>query len=166
MHVALAKKVRGSYRAFDGLQLNRPARIFTVDAHPVPPPDLLDATTAEVTPMERAIPVLPVEDLGAAREFYVDRLGFKLRFEATEDGKSGLLGLERGSIWLTLDCPMSGHGRDACVSLQVDNADALYEEWRQRVEIRRVPRNEPWGARTFDVIDPFGNTIFVMGPTL
>ena len=116
--------------------------------------------------MERAIPVLPVEDLGAAREFYVDRLGFKLRFEATEDGKSGPLGLERGSIWLTLDCPMSGHGRDACVSLQVDNADALYEEWRQRVEIRRAPRNEPWGARTFDVIDPFGNTIFVMGPTL
>jgi len=122
-------------------------------------------TTAEVTTMERAIPVLPVDDLGAAREFYVDRLGFKLRFEATEDGKSGLLGLERGSIWLTLDCPMSGHGREACVSLQVDNADALYEEWRQRVEIRRAPRNEAWGARTFDVIDPFGNTIFVMGPT-
>jgi hypothetical protein len=26
------------------------------------------------------------------------------------------------------------------------------------------PKNESWGARTFDVIDPFGNTIFVMGP--
>ena len=23
---------------------------------------------------------------------------------------------------------------------------------------------EPWGARTFDGIEPFGNTIFVMGP--
>jgi uncharacterized glyoxalase superfamily protein PhnB len=34
----------------------------------------------------------------------------------------------------------------------------------RQVEIRRQPRNEPWGARTFDVIDPFGNTIFVMGP--
>jgi uncharacterized glyoxalase superfamily protein PhnB len=40
-----------------------------------------------------------------------------------------------------------------------------YDEWRARVEIRRPPKNEEWGARTFDVIDPFGNTIFVMGPT-
>jgi RsiW-degrading membrane proteinase PrsW (M82 family) len=48
---------------------------------------------------------------------------------------------------------------------QVENADAYYREWQNRVEIRRPPKNEPWGARTFDVIDPFGNTIFVMGPT-
>ena len=115
--------------------------------------------------MERAIPILPADDLRVAREYYVDRLGFRVRFEATDDGKEGLLGLERGTIWLTLDSPMSGHGREACVSLAVDDADAYYDEWKSRVEIRRPPRNEAWGARTFDVIDPFGNTIFVMGPT-
>lgn len=114
--------------------------------------------------MERAIPILPADDLRVAKEFYVARLGFGVRFEATEDGTTGLLGVDRGTISLTLDCPMSGHGREACVSLQVDDADAWYEEWRGRVEIRRPPKNEPWGARTFDVIDPFGNTIFVMGP--
>ena len=114
--------------------------------------------------MERAIPILPADDLHVAREFYVTRHGFSVRFEATEDGATGLLGVDRGSISLTLDCPMSGHGREACVSLQVDNADAYYDEWRDRVEIRRPPMNEPWGARTFNVIDPFGNTIFVMGP--
>ena len=114
--------------------------------------------------MERAIPIVPADDLRVAKQFYVDRLGFKVRFEATEDGKSGLLGLERGTICLTVDCPMSGHGRDACVSLQVESTDAYYDEWRERVEIRRPPKNESWGARTFDVIDPFGNTIFVMGP--
>jgi uncharacterized glyoxalase superfamily protein PhnB len=114
--------------------------------------------------MERAIPIVPADDLRVAKQFYVDRLGFKVRFEATEDGKSGLLGLERGTICLTVDCPMSGHGRDACVSLQVESTDAYYDEWRDRVEIRRPPKNESWGARTFDVIDPFGNTIFVMGP--
>jgi uncharacterized glyoxalase superfamily protein PhnB len=114
--------------------------------------------------MERAIPIVPADDLRVAKEFYVDRLGFKVRFEATEDGTSGLLGLERGTICLTVDCPMSGHGRDACVSLQVESTDAYYDEWRERVEIRRPPKNESWGARTFDVIDPFGNTIFVMGP--
>lgn len=114
--------------------------------------------------MERAIPILPVDDIRVARDFYVNRLGFGVRFEATEDGAQGLLGVERGGISLTLDCPMSGHGREACVSLEVEDADAYYEEWSPHVEIRRAPRNEEWGARTFDVIDPFGNTIFVMGP--
>jgi hypothetical protein len=59
---------------------------------------------------------------------------------------------------------MSGHGRNACVSLEVDDADAYYAEWRDHVEIKREPRNEDWGARTFDLHDPFGNTVFVMGP--
>jgi uncharacterized glyoxalase superfamily protein PhnB len=115
--------------------------------------------------MERAVPILPGGDLGVARDFYVHELGFRVSFQATEDGKNGLLGLERGTIALTIDCPMSGHGRDACVSLQVDNVDDYYDEWRQRVAVKRPPRNESWGARTFDLIDPFGNTIFVMGPT-
>lgn len=114
--------------------------------------------------MERAIPILPADDLQVARDFYVDRLGFTVRFLASEDEKIGLLGLERGTIALTLDAPMSGHGREACVSLQVDDVDAYYHEWLSKVTIRRPPQNESWGARTFDVIDPFGNTIFVIGP--
>jgi len=114
--------------------------------------------------MERAIPILPTEDLAIAKAFYVDRLGFHVTWEACSDGHSGLLGLERGTIQLTLDSPMSGHGRDACVSLQVDDADVYYNEWSARVPGIRAPKNEPWGARTFDLLDPSGNTIFVMGP--
>jgi uncharacterized glyoxalase superfamily protein PhnB len=115
--------------------------------------------------MERAIPILPVEHLGTAKEFYVGRLGFDVRFEVTDDGVNGMLGIERGTIAITLDCPMSGHGRDACVSLSVDDADAYYAEWVGRgIEMLRPPHDEPWGARSFDLLDPFGNTIFVMGP--
>jgi catechol 2,3-dioxygenase-like lactoylglutathione lyase family enzyme len=114
--------------------------------------------------MERAVPVLPVDDLARAKRFYVDGLGFEVTFEVCEDDGSGLMGVRRGSIAITLDCPMPGHGRDACVSLEVEDADRYYEEWRQRVEVKRPPHNEEWGARTFDLIDPFGNTIFVMGP--
>jgi uncharacterized glyoxalase superfamily protein PhnB len=115
--------------------------------------------------MERAVPHLPADDLGVARDFYVTRLGFKVLFEASHDGRSGILGLARGTIQLTVDCPMDGHGRNACVSLEVEDADAYFEEWSARVDVLRPPRNEPWGARTFDLLDPFDNTIFVMGPT-
>ncbi|HJQ11641.1 MAG TPA: glyoxalase superfamily protein [Gemmatimonadaceae bacterium] len=114
--------------------------------------------------MERAVPVLPGDDVTAARKFYSDGLGFEVSWEASKDGKNGLIGFRRNGIELTIDCPMSGHGRDACVSILVDNADAYYQEWQKSVEVKNPPRDEDWGARTFGVTDPFGNTIFVIGP--
>jgi uncharacterized glyoxalase superfamily protein PhnB len=114
--------------------------------------------------VERSIPILPGDDIAVAKEFYVNRLGFTATWEASDDGKNGLIGLKRGTIELTIDCPMSGHGRNACAALHVHNADALYEEWRKQLPMKRPPQNEPWGARTFGLEDPFGNTIFVLGP--
>lgn len=114
--------------------------------------------------IERAVPVLPGDDLRVAKDFYVGKLGFNVQWEWTEDGKNGIIGFQRGTIELTVDCPMSGHGRNACVSLRVNSADAYYEEWRQKIEMKRLPQDETWDARTFDVEDPFGNTIFVIGP--
>lgn len=114
--------------------------------------------------MELAIPILPADDLAAMKTFYVDGLGFTLTWEHTADGKTGLMGVARGTIQLTIDCPMSGHGRQACVSFRVDDADKYYNEWSPRVKMEREPRNEEWGARTFSVHDPAGNTLFVMGP--
>lgn len=114
--------------------------------------------------MERAIAILPTEDLAAAKEFYVGGLGFQVTWEASEDGHSGLMGLARGGIELTLDSPMDGHGRKACVSLYVDDTDAYYKEWSERVAIEDIPKDEYWGARTFSAHDPSENTIFVIGP--
>jgi uncharacterized glyoxalase superfamily protein PhnB len=59
---------------------------------------------------------------------------------------------------------MEGHGRGACVSLHVGDVDAFYAEWSERVEVLRAPQDEKWGARTFDLLDPAGNTLFVVGP--
>ena len=114
--------------------------------------------------MERAVPILPADDLHAAREFYIGKLGFTATFQNSDDGHRGLLGIARGTIAITLDCPMDGHGRNACVSLEVSDADHYYREWNPCVSIGRPPNDEPWGARTFDLQDPFGNTIFVIGP--
>ena len=41
--------------------------------------------------MERAIPILPADDLEVAKTFYVEGLGFQVAFEASEDGRAGLL---------------------------------------------------------------------------
>lgn len=101
--------------------------------------------------MERAIPTLPVDDLAIAKAYYVDGLEFSVAFESTKDGATGLLGIERGGMALTLDCPMAGHGRKACVSRQVESADRYYDEWRLRVVIEQAPMNAGWGARTREV---------------
>jgi predicted enzyme related to lactoylglutathione lyase len=114
--------------------------------------------------MERAIPILPTEDLEIAKTFYIDQLGFRVTFEVSDDGHSGLLGIARGSIEMTLDSPMNGHGRNACVALDVDDVDSYFREWSSKVDVLRPPKDEEWGARTFDLLDPSGNTVFVMGP--
>jgi hypothetical protein len=44
--------------------------------------------------MERAIPVLPADDLFAAKAFYTS-LGFGVLWEASEDGRNGIMGLAR-----------------------------------------------------------------------
>ena len=113
--------------------------------------------------MERAVPHLPGDDLEVAKDFY-QKLGFSVAFEETEDGRTGILGLERGTMFIILDCPMPGHGKDACVSLEVESTDDCYEAWRDKVRIDNPPKNEYWGARTFGLQDPFGNTVFVVGP--
>ena len=116
--------------------------------------------------LERAVPIFACDDLAVARDFYVRKLGFTVVWESSEDGTNGIMGLERGTIELTIDCPMTGHGRNACASLRVNSADAYYEEWRHHVQIERPPRNESWGGRTFSVYDPSGNLLFVIGPVV
>ena len=114
--------------------------------------------------MEKAVAILPTDDLAVAKKFYVEGLGFHVTWEHTEDGHSGLIGIARGGIELTLDSPMHGHGRKAAVGIHVDDADALYAEWVRNFPEIRAPKNKEWGARTFGLQDPSDNTIFVMGP--
>ena len=102
--------------------------------------------------MERAIPILPMDDLAATKRFYVQGLGFQVIFEVAYPHASHqgcILGLERGSARLHLDSPMPGHGRDACVYLEVKDADALYREWQPKVEIRKPPQSQRVGRTDF-----------------
>ena len=117
--------------------------------------------------MDRAVPVLPIEDMHEARAFYVDGLGFQVVGEGhypNEPVPGTILFIERGTIRLSLDSPMPGHGRNIAVNLEVDDADALYADWDGRVEIPHPPQDQPWGGRTFGVTDPSGNLLYVVAP--
>ena len=85
--------------------------------------------------MAHAVAILPADDLSIAKAFFVDVLGFRVQWEATTDGKTGLFGIERDGMTITIDAPMSGHGRQAVVSLRVHDA------------ARRVPRHRPGRIR-------------------
>lgn len=113
--------------------------------------------------MSIAVPNLPSSDLFVAKQFYVETLGFEVVFESSEDGHSGLIGLEREGMRLNVDSPMAGHGRKACVSLEVDDIDSLFQEWSAKIEGLQPPVEQPWGARTFGFQDPDDNTLFVLG---
>lgn len=69
-----------------------------------------------------------------------------------------------GSIEFTLDSPMHAHGRNALVSLEVQIIDRFYVEWKPLIQLRDTPRNGESGTRTFGFDDPFGNTLFLIGP--
>ena len=146
--------------------LNKPSPFFDAQGNPTAEPVILNPRNQTCSPdyMERAVPILPVDNLYLAKLFYVDGLGFQVVYEASDDGVTGIMGLARGAIRLTLDCPMAGHGRNVCVMLEVESADFYYEEWRHKVKVDRPPHDEMWNARTFDLSDPFGNTIFIIGP--
>jgi catechol 2,3-dioxygenase-like lactoylglutathione lyase family enzyme len=113
--------------------------------------------------MSLAIRNLPAVDLNAARRFYVDRLGFKVIFDSSDGGAEGLVGLERDGMRINIDAPMDGHGRKACVTLEVDNIEALHAEWIKALNLDEPLIDQPWGARPFGFQDPDDNTVFVLG---
>lgn len=113
--------------------------------------------------MNLAVPNLPASDLAVARVFYVETLGFQVLFEAAESAHAGLIGLEKDGMRINIDAPMDGHGRQACVSLEVEDIDALFAEWAPRLGLVDPPQTQPWGARTFEFQDPDDNTVFVLG---
>ena len=112
--------------------------------------------------IRRAMPVLVTEDPGAAREFYVDYLGFRVGMD-----QPGLLMLVSTSTpttqlivaWETPDAL----DPDVCtldVSIEVADVDAAWDEaLAGELEIVRPIRDEPWGIRRFFVRDPAGHVL-------
>jgi catechol 2,3-dioxygenase-like lactoylglutathione lyase family enzyme len=113
---------------------------------------------------ERAVPVLGSRDLRATLRFY-ESLGFTNL--GTEPEKWGYMIVGRGGIELHFVGPSGGRRPAASCFVWVDDADALYAEWRANApgEARiEPPVDTAWGMRSFALRDPDDNEIGVGSP--
>jgi len=99
-------------------------------------------------------PILRVEDMKKALDFYVGKLGFK----NVEWGNDDFTSISRDKAQLYL-C-RGGQGRGAAwVWMGVEDAEKLHEELKAKgVAIRMPPTNFPW-AMEMQVEDPDGNVL-------
>jgi catechol 2,3-dioxygenase-like lactoylglutathione lyase family enzyme len=97
--------------------------------------------------------VLPVSDINKSRDWYVDRLGFKLERELEQavgiKDQSGL------TIFL-VKTPESLAGQKITLTIQVDNVESKYQELASRgVKFVSSPKRQFWGYGA-EVLDPDG----------
>jgi catechol 2,3-dioxygenase-like lactoylglutathione lyase family enzyme len=162
--LADAQELVARQLGFEGWQaLKSGAHVMTHEAgHPVPRP-VLTSTEAQ----------LFVGDIKASCDFYTDKLGFTVAFvygdppyygQVTRD--HARLNLRMVSEPVFLDIREREHLLSA--SLTVATADEIKQLFltyqAAGVPFHQTLKKEPWGARTFVVMDPDGNLILFAGP--
>lgn len=114
----------------------------------------------------RASPVLGVQNVRQAAEYYRDVLGFSLDpvdgvFQPTEDEPGGVYAIvKRDGVWIHFQIRRGGRleGKrqplERDVYLYVDELDALYSDVQHRgAVIIQPPRISPYGLREFVIED-------------
>ena len=107
-----------------------------------------------------------VEDLDAARQFYLDVFGVPLVFEDDESVVfrfgGTLVNLLQAKAAVELIDPAPVGGADAGarfqLTIEVDDVDAACAELAERgVQLLNGPLDRPWGVRTASFRDPGGH---------
>jgi uncharacterized glyoxalase superfamily protein PhnB len=102
---------------------------------------------------ERAIPVLQVEDVDAAVDYYTNALGFAEVFRAGEPSQFARVNKDGAFIDLSRQ-------RSAALELLVSDVDRVAAEIAATgARIIAPPQDTPWGSRTMEVEDLDGNRI-------
>jgi GNAT superfamily N-acetyltransferase/uncharacterized glyoxalase superfamily protein PhnB len=110
----------------------------------------------------RAIPQLPVLNVGETAQFYRDVLGFKIDWTWGENDYGAV---SRDEMVLFLCAMPPPVARVTCV-INVREIDALCAEWRKKgAKILSEPDDKPWGLREFTVEDNNGHRFRVSRPS-
>jgi predicted lactoylglutathione lyase len=109
-----------------------------------------------------AVPEIPVSDINAAADYYVNNLGFTLDWGG---GELGLAGISRGDCRMFLANPdfrkHYGNAGPVLIWLNLNSKDEvneLYRLWSSGKAIMiSEPESKPYGLHEFMAKDPDGN---------
>jgi catechol 2,3-dioxygenase-like lactoylglutathione lyase family enzyme len=109
---------------------------------------------------ECVIPILNVQNFAVSINYYVNKLGFRKKWDWGDPPTFGCV--TRGKVEIFL-CEGAQGQPGTWMSIFMDDVDVLHEEYRKSgAIIRMVPTNMPWGVREMNVEDPDGHR-FRMG---
>jgi catechol 2,3-dioxygenase-like lactoylglutathione lyase family enzyme len=162
--LADAQELVARQMGFEGWQaLKSGVHAMTHEAgHPVPRP-ILSSTEAQ----------LFVADIKTSCDFYTDKLGFTVAFVYGDPPYYGQVSRDHARLNLRMVCePVFTDVRERehllSASLTVATADEIKQLFLSYqaagVGFHQTLKKEPWGARTFIVMDPDGNLILFAGP--
>lgn len=121
-----------------------------------------DRHQPETLRLRTITPALTVSDLDASLSWYCDTVGFVVVQKWEEDGKIAGAVIEAGRIRLFLVqndkkpvAPTPQTLQFYCISAQDIDGLAATIELRGGV-FDKPPADQPWGARSFDLLDPDG----------
>lgn len=116
--------------------------------------------------MSSVMPMIAVGSVDAARDFYVDKLGFEhVMGMVGKDGQLDFVTVVLGGARIMFSRAQGGDGRAGKqpveIYLQVANVEAYHDQVRKNgVTISDPLTMQWWGDRTFKVLDPNGYEIW------
>jgi uncharacterized glyoxalase superfamily protein PhnB len=160
-----AQELVARQMGFDGWQaLKSGADAMTDESRQTTPRPILNSIEAQ----------LFVANLKSSCDFYTDKLGFAVEFTYGDPPFYGQVRRDNARLNLRLVCePVFVEGvreREHLLSASITVATAneikqLFLSYQAAgVSFHQALKKEPWGARTFVVIDPDGNLILFAGP--
>jgi hypothetical protein len=111
--------------------------------------------------MQRAVPMLHIDDYEEAKAYYVDWLGFgidwEFRFEPTFPV---YMQVSRDGLVFHLSEHQGDNPGGVKCHVEVDDLDALVAEWKhRRPDFTQEAIITPWNAKHLSLKDPFGNEL-------
>lgn len=102
-------------------------------------------------------PTLAVPSVTATCNWYVDRLGFTLRFLWGDPPTHGAILLDVACVHFWAGTPQLGAN---WLYFDIDSVDEMYHRATSNgVEVTREPETYPWGMREFNALDLNGYNI-------
>ncbi len=132
-----------------------------------------DRKQPETLRLKSVMPALTVDDLDASIAWYRDVLGFLVVQEHEREGKRVAVALQAGTVLFMLGQDDFAKGRDRVkgqglrlYAVSGQDIDQLAIDIKARGgALDQEPKDQPWGARDFAVVDPDGFKISISSAT-